>query len=163
MGDRVYQENDHFHYSKDEIKEMFKENMANGNWRINRSEYDRFCKLLSCLNTQLVNLVKNEIQIVVYGEQKEVDWNNKIQFACYLNLRDKYFLEQKKGVIFLSPDFLNLKYGIGKLKKLFHEIAHHKLDYRTVDTEKDIRENEGAADKLAYEWFFQESHHLEDC
>jgi len=159
----VYQENEHFHYSKDELKEIFKENLINKNWPISQSEYDQFCKLLSCLNTGLVNLLKDEIHIVIHSEQKEIDWNDRILFACYLNLRDEVFLKARKGVIFFSSDFLNLEFGLGKLKKLFHEIAHHKLDHRSVDTEAEIREKEDAADKLAYEWLCQESHHLEDC
>jgi hypothetical protein len=159
----VYQENDHFHYSKDEIKNIFKENLANKNWPINQSEYDKFCKLISCLNTELVNLLRDEIHIVIHSEQKEIGWNDRILFACYLNLRDEAFLRVKKGVIFLSSEFLNLEYGIGKLKKLFHEIAHHKLDHRSVDTEDEIKKKEQDADKLAYEWLRQEGHHLEDC
>lgn len=159
----MYQENDHFHYSKDEIKNIFKENLANKNWPINQSEYDKFCKLISCLNTELVNLLRDEIHIVIHSEQKEIGWNDRILFACYLNLRDEAFLRVKKGVIFLSSEFLNLEYGIGKLKKLFHEIAHHKLDHRSVDTEDEIKKKEQDADKLAYEWLRQEGHHLEDC
>jgi hypothetical protein len=159
----VYQEKDHFHYSKDEIKEMFKENLASKNWPINLSEYDQLCRLISYLNTELVNLLRDEIHIVIYSEQKEIDWNDKVLFACYLNLRDEAFLKARKGAIFLSPEFLNLEYGIGKLKKLFHEIAHHKLDHRLVETEAEIGEKEEAADKLACEWLCEEGHHLEDC
>lgn len=159
----MYPEKDHFHYSKDEIKEIFKENFSGKNWRISKLEYDQLSKLISCLNAELVNLLRDEIHIVIYSEQKEKAWNDRVLFACYLNLRDEAFLRARKGVIFLSPEFLNQEFGIGKLKKLFHEIAHHKLDHRLVDTEAEIKEKEEAADKLAYEWLCQKSHHLEDC
>jgi hypothetical protein len=159
----MYPEKDHFHYSKDEIREMFKENLVSKNWPISQSEYDQFCKLISCLNTELVNMLKDKIHIVIYSEQKEIDWNDKVVFACYLNLRDGELFKVKKGVIFLSPDFLSIEHGYRTLKKLFHEIAHHKLDHRTVETEDEIRKKEEAADQLAYEWLSQEIHHLEDC
>jgi len=159
----MYPEKDHFHYSKDEIKEIFKENFSCKNWQISELEYDQLCKLISCLNTELVNLLRDEIHIVVYSEQKGIDRSDRILFACYLNLRDEIFLRTRKGVVFLSPEFLNLEYGIGKLKKLFHEIAHHLLDHRIVETAAEVAEKEEAADKLAYEWLCAEGHHLEDC
>ena len=159
----MYPEKDHFHYSKDEIKEIFKENFSSKNWRISELEYDQLSKLISCLNAELVNLLRDEIHIVIYSEQKEKAWKDRVSFSCYLNLRDELLLKTRKGVIFLSPAFLNLENGYGVLKKLFHEIAHHKLDHRTVETEDEIRKKEEAADRLAYEWLCQEIHHLEDC
>jgi hypothetical protein len=159
----MYPEKNHFHYSKDEIKEMFKENLSNMNWPIIESEYDQFCKLISCLNTDLVNLLREEIHVVIHSEQKETSWNDRVLFACYLNLRDEAFLRARKGIIFLSPEFLNQEFGLGKLKKLFHEIAHHKLGHHSVNTEAEVIEKEEAADRLANEWLSQECHHLEDC
>jgi hypothetical protein len=110
-----------------------------------------------------VKLLRDEIHIIVWGEQKDTDWNDQIVFACYLNLRDEILLRKKKGVVFLSPDFLNIEKGIITLKKLFHEIAHHQLDHRSVETEEAEITKEKAADKLAYEWLGQEIHHLDDC
>jgi hypothetical protein len=159
----MYQEQGHSHYSTDEIKEMFQSELSSKQWQINQSEYDQFCKLISCLKAEHVNLLRDEIHIVIFSDQKEIDWNDKIVFACYINLRDEELLNKKKGVIFLSPDFLSLEHGYITLKKLYHEIAHHTLDHRTAKTEDEIREKEEAADKQAYEWLLQENRHLENC
>lgn len=159
----MYPEDDHFHYTKDEIKEQFRENLYNGNWQISPAEYDQLCKLISCLDSVLVKILKEEIHTVIYSEQKDKDWDDQIVFACYLNLRDEMLLRSKIGVVFLSPNFLNLERGFITLKKLFHEIAHHRLDHRTDETVGAVAKKEEEADKLAYGWLCREIHHLEDC
>jgi hypothetical protein len=159
----MYPEKDHFHYTKEEIRGLFKEYLDAKNWQINESEYNQLCKLISCLSVDLVDLLRTEIQVVIYGEQKDKNWDDHIIFACYLNLRDEQFLSAKKGIIFLSPEFLDKEKGHFTLLKLCHELAHHKLDHRTVKTENEVAMNEEAANKMASVWYGQETHHLEDC
>lgn len=137
--------------------------MDGKNWPINESEYDQLCKLISCLSVDLVDLLRNEIHVVVYSEQKDKDWDDHIIFACYMNLRGEPFLKAKKGIIFLSSEFLDIEKGHFTLQKLCHEIAHHRLDHRTAKNEDEVEKGEEAAKRLAADWYGQEMHHLEDC
>jgi hypothetical protein len=158
----MYQEGDHIHYSKDEVKELFKENIEHGNWPITSDEYDQFCLLLSCLDKRRVDLLKEQIHIVIFSQEKGKNDDNKIVYSCYMNLRDEDFLKEKKGIIVFSPEFLSVEYGFIKLKKVFHEIAHHELNHlMTVIDADGHKKHEAEADKIAYELAIKEIGHLD--
>ena len=152
----MYPEDDHFHYTPDEIRERFKEYIRS--WRVNPEEHGQLCKILSCLDTEQVRILRDEIHTVVFGEQKEKDNQDKEIRACYLNLREEGY-KAMRGIIFVAPDFSNPHWT---LKKLFHELAHHMLDHRHEGDQEVVAKNEAEADKLAWEWFLREHPHLMD-
>lgn len=151
----MYQEDDHSHFTKDEIKQRFNQ----GNWLVSTEEYEQLCKVISCLDTEQVKILSEEIYTVIIGEQKDRKDEDKIMPACLLNLREEMF-KTKTGIIFLAPDFLR---PCVILKKLFHELAHNVLDHRHEGDQEVIAKNEAEADKLAWKWFLREEHHLKDC
>jgi hypothetical protein len=151
----MYREGDHFHYTKSEIKSHFRQHLKN--WRINKDEYSQLCKVISCLDSDQVKMLQEEIVSIIFGEQKDKSWDDKIIPACYRNLRGEI---AEKGIIFLAPDFSNLHFT---LKKLFHELAHHVLDHRNEDDPDTVAKNETKADELALKWYAREYWHLEDC
>lgn len=157
----MYQENDHYHYSEEEVRKIFKQNLDSGNWQISQSEYRNFCKLLSCLNKEFVDLLANEIHVVIFSLEKRERMDNKRIPCCFINLQDEKFLRAKRGVMVFSPYLLTLSFACIKLKKILHEIAHYKLNHLMTDIDEDIRrKHEQDADKLALEWLQQEIHHL---
>lgn len=115
----MYKEDDHFHYTVDEIKQLLNQ----GNWLVSADEYDQLCKVISCLDTKQVRILSEEVYTVMIGEQKDRKDEDKIMPACNLNLREELF-RATTGIIFLVLDFQR-PYVI--LKKLFHELAHHVL------------------------------------
>ena len=149
----MYQEGDHFHYTKDEIKQRFNQ----GNWLVSDDEYDQLCKVISCLDTEQVRILTEEVYTVMIGEQKDKENEDKIMPACNLNLREELF-KTTTGIIFLAPDFQR-PYVI--LKKLFHELAHHVLDHRHGGGPEAIAKNEAEAEELAWKWFSKEVLHLD--
>jgi hypothetical protein len=90
----MYKEDDHFHYTKDEIKQQF----DIGNWLVSDEEYDQLCKVISCLDTEKVRMLTEEIHMVIIGEQKDA------MPACHLNLREEGF-KTRTGIVFFAPDF----------------------------------------------------------
>jgi hypothetical protein len=73
-------EDDHYHYSICEIKEIFQENLDRGNWPITPTEFENFCMILSCLDKERVDLLKEEIHIIIWSQQIEKKENDKIFF-----------------------------------------------------------------------------------
>lgn len=150
----MYREDDHSHYTVDEIKQRFNQ----GNWLVSADEYEQICKVISCLDTEQVRILSEEIFMVIIGEQKDREDEDKIMPACNLNLREELF-KTKTGIIFLAPD---LRRPCVILKKLYHELAHHVLDHRHEAGPEAIAKNEAEADKLAWKWFLREHPHLMD-
>jgi hypothetical protein len=78
-----------------------------------------------------------------------------------MNLRDEEFLKLRKGIMVFSPEFLSIEDGITKLKKIFHEIAHHQLNRPMANIDEDgIRMHENDADEIAVKKAIEEIHHL---
>lgn len=157
----MYQENDHYHYSEEEVMEIFKPELDSRNWQINKSEFRNFCKLLSCLNKEFVDMLNKEVMIVVCSLERDVRMNDKRMPCGFVNLQDDKFLKLKKAIMVFSPYLLTLTFAGIKLKKIFHEIAHYKLNHPMMDVDKALCEkNEQEAEGLAIKWYQEEIHHL---
>jgi hypothetical protein len=156
----MYQENNHYHYSEEEVRDIFRKNLDCGNWQISQSEYRNFCKLLSCINKEFVDMLNDEILIVIFSLEKKERMDNRRMPCCFINLKDEAFLKAKKGVMVFSPYLLTLSCAYNKLYKIFHEIAYYELNHPMV-AEKDAgREYDRNAKELALEWLQQELDHL---
>ena len=105
-------------------------------------------------------MLNDEILIVISSLEKKERMDNRKMPCCFINLKDEEFLKAKKGVMVFSPYLLTLSFAYNKLYKIFHEIAHYKLNHPMVVKEDAGREYERNAKELALEWLQQELHHL---
>ena len=157
----MYKEGNHNHYTEEEVRGIFKQQLESGNWQINKAEFGNFCSLLSCLNTEFVDLLHNEIHIVICSLERDERMENKKMPCACINLRDGEFLKAKKAVMVLSPYLLTLTFACNKLKKIFHEIAHFKRNHPMTDIDETThKKNEQEAEDLALKWLEEEIHHL---
>ena len=157
----MYQEGDHFHYSEEEVANIFRPDYEIGNWQVSHSEYISLCKLIACLRKDHVDILQKDIHLVVVGLERGIRMDNKKMPCAFINLRDKSFLDEKKGIVVLSPFLLTCDLADIKLKKIQHEIAHYVKNHPTmVQDPVERKRNEDEAEALAQAWLNQESHHL---
>lgn len=90
------------HYSKDEIKKMYRKYRTDGNWDITNKEFDIICSSISNIPKDIVDKIYKEVYIAALSLRRR----GKRQSACYVNLESKD-IKNIKGIIFLSPLVFN--------------------------------------------------------
>ncbi len=148
------------YYDLEEIEKKFFSYRDLKESNITDDEYKIFCGEIKILPAIIINTIYEEIHFVfMSGYEKNVD------LACYLNLRDKYFVK-KKGIVVLSSYILGTPYldKNGKEKihmgcvhgySILHEIAHHILNH-SYKKRIEIDEEEARAQVKEWENQFRE-------
>ena len=136
-------------YNKEEIKRIFSGYRIHGDINISDEEYDLFCNAISNLPDDIADKIIKEVCFIILGTRKE---DGKKTSACYLNLKSKD-LENKKGIIFLSPIVFDSNDDIlNPLFPILHEIAHHIEGHINIMSPEERKAAEDKADDLAFSW-----------